>query len=137
MTNSKPLPVPNSDSKPFWDACARHELRFQKCAACSLVRWPPSFICPQCHSFEAEWTRSQGKGKVISYVVYHREFHPAFKAELPYVTAIVELDEGARMLTNIIGCPSTDVRCDMPVELVWEDISEEFSLPKFRSIKPA
>ena len=98
------------------------------------MRWPPSVICPKCYSSETEWINSDGKGRIYSFVVYHHAFHPSFKHEIPYVTAVVELDEGQRLLTNIIGCSPLDLKCDMPVEVSWEDINEEFSLPKFKPV---
>jgi uncharacterized OB-fold protein len=132
MEYMKPLPKLNADTKPFWDGCRNHELRFQKCAECGHIRWPPSILCPLCYSKEVEWIRASGKGTVFSFVVYHKAYHSAFDADLPYVVAIVELEEGPHFLTNIVGCDPGMVRCDMPVDVSWEDITEEFSLPKFR-----
>lgn len=132
--SEKPLPQPNADTKPFWDGCREHELRFQKCAECGHIRWPASFLCPACHSQEILWMTAKGQGKIYSYIVYHRAYHPGFEKDVPYVVALVELDEGPRMLTNIIGCGREEVQCDMPVEMGWEDMEENFSLPKFRPI---
>jgi uncharacterized OB-fold protein len=132
MEYMKPLPKLNADTKPFWDGCRNHELRFQRCAQCGHVRWPPSILCPLCYSKEVEWIRASGKGTVFSFVVYHKAYHPAFEADLPYVVAIVELEEGPHFLTNIVACDPGVVKCDMPVDVIWEDVSEEFSLPKFR-----
>jgi len=135
MSYKKPLPQPNPDTKPFWDGCRKHELRFQKCRNCSHVRWPPSIICPMCYTQDTEWIRAGGRGKIYTFVVYHQAFHKAFENDLPYVTAIIELEEGPRLLSNIVGCRPQDVRCGMPVEVTWEDINEEFSLPKFKPIR--
>ena len=132
MATEKPLPQANSDTQPFWDGCKEHELRFQKCMDCGHVRWPPSMICPECHAAQTEWITAGGKGAVYTYAVYHRAFHPAFKDDLPYVAAVVELEEGPHLLTNIIGCKPEAVRCDMSVEIAWEDVTDEFSLPKFK-----
>ena len=134
MATEKPLPQVNADTRPFWDGCKEHELRFQKCTDCGHVRWPPSMICPECHADQTEWIRADGKGVVYTFAVYHRAFHPAFKDDLPYVAAVVELEEGPHLLTNIIGCKPETVRCDMPVEVSWEDITDEFSLPKFKPL---
>ena len=132
MEYTKPLPKVNADTKPFWDGCRNHELRFQKCTECGHVRWPPSIICPLCYSNKTEWIRASGKGEIFSFVVYHKAFHPAFEADLPYVVAIVELEEGLHFLTNIVGCDPGAMSCEMTVEVSWEDITEEFSLPKFK-----
>ncbi len=129
---NKPLPNVNGDSKEFWAGCKAHELRFQKCQACGHVRWPPSIICPRCYSNDTKWMVAEGKGRVYSFAVYHMAYHPGFENDLPYVVADVELEEGPRLFTNIVGCSSAEVKCDMLVEVAWEDITAEFSLPKFR-----
>jgi uncharacterized OB-fold protein len=134
MSYDKPLPCINSDNKPFWEGCRLHELRFQQCADCGHVRWPPAIICPECHSSETAWLVSKGIGKVYTFVVYHEPFHPAFVSDLPYVVAIVALDEGPHLLTNIIDCNPEDVACDMPVMVIWEDVTDEVTLPKFKPL---
>ncbi len=132
MAYEKPLPVPNADNKEFWESCKKHQLRIQKCQGCGELRWPPSFLCPHCHSQESEWVRVSGKGTVYTFTVFHRAYHLGFKEDIPYVTAVVELDEGPHLLSNIVDCEPGEVRCDMPVEVVWEDIDEDFSIPKFK-----
>ena len=132
MDNQRPLPLINGDTKTFWDGCRDHLLKFQKCRECGHVRWPPSIICPKCHAQGSEWILSSGRGKIHSYVVYHQAFHPAFKEKLPYVVAIVELAEGPRILSNIVGSPHDQLRCDLAVSVTWEDVTEEVSLPLFR-----
>ena len=134
MAYEKPLPKPNADTRPFWEGCQENQLRFQKCRHCDHIRWPPSFICPKCHSSDTEWIVASGKGMIYSYVVYHVAFHPAFENDLPYVTAVVKLAEGPYILTNIVGCDPSALKCDMPVEVVWDDTSQEFSLPKFKPV---
>ena len=134
MPYNKPLPQPNGDTKPFWDGCKQHQLRFQRCKDCKHVRWPPSIVCPMCYSYDTEWVVASGKGKVYTFAVYRQAYHEAFRDDIPYITAIVELQEGPHLLTNIVGCNPEQVECDMPVELVWENITEEFSLPKFKPV---
>jgi len=134
MEYNKPLPQPNADNKPFWDACRQHELRFQKCLQCGLVRWPAAFICPNCHSDQAEWIAVSGRGKVYSFTVYHQIFHPGFKQDVPYVVASIELEEGPRLLSNVVNCPPSEVYCEMPVKVIWEDVTPEISLPKFQPV---
>jgi uncharacterized OB-fold protein len=129
---NKPFPNVNRDSKEFWAGCKSHELRFQKCKTCGHVRWPPSILCPMCYSKDTKWIVAEGKGRVYSFAVYHVAYHPGFENDLPYVVADVELEEGPRLLTNIVGCRPDVVKCDMPVEVTWEDITEECSLPKFK-----
>ena len=129
---NKPLPNVNGDSKEFWASCKAHELRFQKCNTCGHVRWPSSILCPLCYSKDTKWIVAEGKGRVYSFAVYHVAYHPGFENDLPYVVADVELVEGPRLLTNIVACRPDEVKCDMPVEVTWEDITAEFSLPKFK-----
>lgn len=131
----KPLPQPNPDTRPFWDGCSRHELRFQKCISGGHIRWPASIICPTCYSREVEWIRASGKGTVYTYSVYHQAFHPSFEKDIPYVTAIIALEEGPHFLSNIVGCNPDEVYCDMPVVVTWQDIDKAFSLPKFKPLR--
>jgi uncharacterized OB-fold protein len=131
MEYKKPLPKPNDDNRLFWEGCREHQLRFQKCGDCGHVRWPPSIICPICYSDNTDHITAGGRGTIFSFVVYHTAFHPAFEDDLPYVVAIVELEEGPRLLTNIVSCSHDELRCELAVEVVWDDITEDFSLPKF------
>jgi len=131
---SKPLPNINGDNREFWTACREHHLQFQKCEACGHVRAPGSHLCPACHAPAAQWITSSGKGKIYSFVVYRVAFHPAFAADLPYVVAAVELEEGPHLLTNIVGCRPEDVTCEMAVDVVWKDVNDEVSLPLFKPV---
>jgi uncharacterized protein len=128
----KPLPVINEDNETYWEYCHKHELRMQKCVKCGFIRFPASIICPRCHSLEAEWLKLGGKGKVFSYIVYHQAFHPAYEKDIPYAAAIVQLDEGPRMDSNITGCRMEDIKIDMPVQVYFDDVTGEISLPKFK-----
>lgn len=133
----KPLPVINEDNRQYWEYCKRHEFRIQKCTECGYLRFPCSIICPKCHSMDSEWTKLNGKGKVYSYIVYRQVYHPSYKNDIPYVVAIIELDEGPRMESNITGCKIEEIKIGMPVEVYFDDITAEISLPKFRSAEKA
>jgi uncharacterized protein len=128
----KPLPVPSPESRPLWEGCRKHELLIQRCDACRQFVFPPNSLCSECLGTGLTWTKTTGRGRVYSFVVYHRVYHPGFENEIPYVVAIVELEEGARLLSNIIGCPPDQVRCEMPVEVVFEDVTEAVTLFKFQ-----
>ncbi len=128
----KPLPVINEETRPFWEYCRKRELRMQKCRQCGYIRYPISFVCPRCSCLEAEWTLLSGKGTVYTFTVYRVAYHPAFKDDLPYVVAIIQLVEGPRMESNIIGCRVEDVRVEMPVIVSFEDIADQATLPKFK-----
>jgi hypothetical protein len=129
---AKPLPAVNEDNREFWTGCRNHELRFQKCAGCGHVRWPASLVCPVCLGREFHWIVSVGRGSIYTFVVYHVAYHSGFQDDLPYVVAVVQLEEGPRLLTNIVDCPIAEISCEMPVKVTWKDINEEISLPVFR-----
>lgn len=128
----KPIPVPSIESKPYWEGLRQHRLLIQCCNVCCHFWFPPSTHCPNCTCPEFTWTQISGRGKVFSYVVYHRVYHPGFADEVPYTVGLIELDEGPRMISNVIGIPPVQVVCEMPVEVVFEDISEHTTVPKFR-----
>ena len=130
---SKPLLKPTPDTQPFWDAVKRHQLLLPKCKACGQLHYFPRRFCPHCFSWDLEWVRCSGKGKLYSYVINHCPA-PGFEEEAPYVIAVVELDEGPRMLSNLIDIEPTPeaVQVDMPVEILFQDVNEELSMFKFR-----
>jgi uncharacterized OB-fold protein len=134
-TYKKPLPRPNKLSAAYWEGTQQHELRIVHCTDCDHNFLPAADRCPKCLSKRVEWVRASGKGKVWSWVVFHQRYFPAFEAELPYNVAYVELEEGPRLMTNIIDCDPGDLRCDMPVEVIFDDVTPEISLPKFRPIR--
>ncbi|WP_264739040.1 Zn-ribbon domain-containing OB-fold protein [Cytobacillus firmus] len=128
---NKPMPVPDGDSNIFWQGCKENKLLIQKCSDCSKHIFYPRILCPHCFSEKIEWVESTGKGKVYSYTIARRGGGPAFKDEVPYAVALIQLDEGVRMFSNIINVDVEEVKCDMAVEVVFED-SGEFTLPKFQ-----
>ncbi len=127
----KPVPVPSPESRPFWEAAKEHRLLIPRCKACEKFWFPPSRLCPHCLSADTAWETVSGHAKIFSFVVFHRVYHPAFAGEVPYVVAIVELDEGPRMLTNIVGIAPDQVSCNMPVQVAFDDVSDEVAIPKF------
>jgi len=133
MPHERPAPLIDADNRPFWEGCRAHELRFQKCRACGLVRWPPSLLCPACYAPESDWIKATGRGRVYTFTVFHHVYDEAWRAAVPYVTAVVVLEEGPRLLTRITGCAPEQVNCEMPVTVTWEDSAAGFSLPLFRS----
>jgi uncharacterized OB-fold protein len=129
---AKPLPRVDEESKGFWEACRRHELYVQRCGRCGALRHYARALCPGCLSERVEWARCSGKGTVYTFTVTYQNQAAGFRDELPYVLAYVELEEGVRMLTNVVGCKPDDVRIGMRVEVVFEDVTPEATLPKFR-----
>ena len=131
----KPLPRPTEDSAPYWEAAQRGTLCMQRCSECGHVRFPPSLLCPRCLSETAAWVRLSGRGTVFSWIVVHQSQHPAFNADTPYNVTIVELEEGPRLHTNLVGCRNDEIHIGLPVEVVFEKINDEVTLPKFRPRK--
>ena len=133
----KPLPRPAPESLHYWQAAREHRLEIQRCNACGEFWFPPSQSCPHCLATNFTWTQVSGVGKVFSFVTYHRVYHPAFAKDVPYVVALVELAEGPRLLTNIVGVPPDAVTCDMPVKVVFDDVEADVSVPKFAPLDAA
>ena len=128
----KPLPRVDEESKGYWEACARHELYVQRCRRCGMMRHYPRALCPGCLAGDPEWVLSSGRGSVYTYTVTYQKLAPGFRDSVPYILAYVELDEGVRLLTNIVDCAPDAVRIGMPVEVVFDDVSSELAVPKFR-----
>lgn len=128
----KPVPRPAPESGPYWQAAREHRLEIPRCKACETFYFPPARTCPRCMSADVGFAPVSGRGKVFSFVVYDRVYHPAFEAEVPYVVALIELLEGPRLISNVVGIPPEEVRCEMPVTVVFDDVAEGVSIPKFR-----
>ena len=130
----KPLPVLEGLSAEFYGWCKKGELRFQKCGDCGNWRHVPREMCPDCGSTEWDWQASSGKGTVFTWTVAARPLHPGFADAAPYAPVVVEMEEGVRVLTEIIDCPPSDLKIDMPVEVVFESVTDDVSLPKFKRV---
>ena len=129
-----PPPVPQPESDFYWEKCKAHELWLRHCRACDSTYFYPRDICPGCFSRDTDWIQSTGRGTLYTFAIVHRGPTPPFAAATPYVVAMVELEGGARMPTNLVEVepePSA-IKCGMAVELVWDDLTENISLPKFR-----
>lgn len=131
MAYDKPIAAPNSETRPFWEGCKRHELLLQACDACGHRQFYPRMLCTRCRSTSLSWKPARGTGVVHSFTIIRRAPSPAFKPDLPYVLALVELEEGVRMMTNVVGCEPEQVRIDLPVQVLFDDVTEDFTLPKF------
>lgn len=127
-----PLPVPSEDNAPFWEHLHAGELRIQRCTACARLQHPPRLFCPECGSAEHEWALMSGRGTVYSFVVTRQAIHPAYEGHIPYVTVLVELEEGPRMASNLVDVPVDEVHIGMPVTLELVPVSDEITLPLFR-----
>jgi len=131
---SKPVPVPTRETQPYWEGCKSHELRIQKCAACGHAQFYPRLYCTACMSDKVEWIKASGRGKVLSFTIVYRPVTQAFAGDVPYVVALITLDEGPQLMSNVVGCPPEQVSIGMPVEVTFEDWTEEISVPKFKPL---
>lgn len=130
-----PLPQPTPETQPFFDGLRRRKLLIQRCNDCGVAYYYPRPFCPNCLSANVAWEEASGKGTLYSFVINYRS-PPGFEA--PYVIAVVELEEGPRMMTNLVGVEPHPglVRCDMAVEIVFDDVTDDVTLPKFRPVEP-
>ncbi len=132
---NKPLPTPTYHTKAFWDAAKEHRLLFQRCSVCGTRVFYPRDVCPGPNCFgigTLEWVESSGRGWVYAFTTARQPAHPAFVPDVPYLLAIIELEEGWRMTSNVVNVDPKDVHIGMRVELAWDDVTPEFSLPKFQ-----
>lgn len=136
-TLKKPLPTITTEAKPFWDATARQKLVMQRCQNCRAWVWTPRPGCFECGSERLEWTELSGHGEIYSFTVIRqvvgRAASKAFEPDVPYVVAWIDLEEGPRMISNVVGCPVEDVKLGMKVSVVFEQQSPEIWLPKFKT----
>jgi uncharacterized OB-fold protein len=130
----KPLPAISSLNRSYWEGLKQRELRMQKCDRCGLVWFPPSPLCPACWSRKYTWAQLSGRGRVNSWVVFHQAYFRSFERDLPYNVAEVQLDEGPRILTNLVGVANAQIRAGTPVGVVFEDLTEEITLAKFKPL---
>ena len=140
MEPDRPLPTPIvPESKPYWDGLKEGKLLLPKCGSCGHVFFYPRAVCPRCQSREIGWTQATGRGKLHAFGIAHQSFNRAYKVPPPFVLAMIELDEGPRMLSNLINVepdPKT-VKCDMPVEVVFTKVTDDVTVPLFQPARAA
>ncbi|MBV9859954.1 MAG: OB-fold domain-containing protein [Alphaproteobacteria bacterium] len=129
---AKPLPRITPDNAPFWEGCRQHRLVLPFCAACGRPHLPPGPVCPFCFGDAIEWRPASGRGTLATFTIVHKEWFPAFRVELPYNVAQIELEEGPRLTANIAGSPNEALAVGKPVEIVFDDVTPEITLPRFR-----
>jgi uncharacterized protein len=128
----KPIPPVDTDNAEFWAGCHRHELLMQKCAQCNEYRYPPRPICPKCLSMNFDWIKMSGKGEIYSFTIVRRPLSPEWETDIPYTIGVVKLDEGPRMVSNIVGCKPEDIKIGMKVAVIFDDVTADITLPKFK-----
>lgn len=134
MESSLPQPVANADSLPYWNAARERKLLIRKCGACGELHFMPRHLCPACWSDQLEWVDARGTGSVHSFTIVRRAPVATFAAQVPYVVALIDLDEGPRMITNLLGEDALSVKIGDRVEVTFEDRGEGAMLPQFKRV---
>jgi uncharacterized protein len=131
---TKPLPRPLNPglTRPFWEAAKRHELVMPRCTTCDHLFFYPRSECPRCFSTTLEWVRVSGRGRLHSFTIVYQPANAAFRDSAPYVYAVVQLDEGPRLVSNVVQCDPEAVRVDMPLVAIFDDVTPEWTLVKFK-----
>jgi Predicted nucleic-acid-binding protein containing a Zn-ribbon len=119
------LPTIDALNRPFWEGCAAGELRMQACLVCGRIRYPISYTCPNCLSSEYEWRVMSGEGEILSWVVYQRNYHPAWADRIPYNVVLIQLREGPRMFGNVEPLARTDLSVGAAVRVVFVPVVAE------------
>jgi uncharacterized OB-fold protein len=127
---TRPIPEADEESREFYEGARRHELMLMRCKACGAWRLPSRPRCPDCWSTDTEWARASGRGTLHSFGIMHQKF-PGFEDVVPYNFVTVELEEGPRIVSNVIGMPNEDLRCDMPLQAVFDDVTADATLIRF------
>jgi uncharacterized OB-fold protein len=128
----KPIkPAISELNKPFWDACHAHKLIAQRCTSCREIRHPAASVCPNCLSTGFEWRELSGRGELLSYIVFHRGYHPYWSQRVPYNVAFIELEEGLRMFSNIVGMPNENLQVGQKVKVAFEQRDADLVVPVF------
>ena len=133
---SKPLPRIGPDNAAFWDGTRQGQLRLPFCTACGETHWPAGPVCPFCLSSSLEWRAASGRGRISTFTIVHKEWFPAFAADLPYNVIQVELEEGPRLTANLVDAPPGGPTIGMAVEVVFDAVTAEVTLPRFRPAQP-
>ena len=131
----KPLPVVDAETEPYWEAAKQHKLNIQHCQDCKKYVFYPRALCPHCHGEHLTWTEASGEGTIYTFTVARRPAGPAFKADAPYVIALVELKEGPRMMTNIVTPDVNRVKIGQQVRVHFDEVTAEVTLPKFKIVE--
>ncbi|HEV8711580.1 MAG TPA: OB-fold domain-containing protein [Candidatus Binatia bacterium] len=131
-TYNRPLPRRRGMAGEFYEYCKKHELRFQRCPNCGTWRHVPRDMCAKCGSFAWEWAKSSGKGKLFSWTTAMQPMLPQFADLVPYSPVVIEMDEGVRLVSWLTDVPPEELRLGLPVEVAFDDVTPEVTLPKFR-----
>src|SRR5712691_7222514 len=128
----KPLPIVTDENRPFWEGCRQGKLLLQYCEQCQRHQFYPRLYCMHCGSTELHWVEASGRGVIYSYTIIHRNKSPEFMQDTPYNVAIVQLEEGPRMMSNIVEITASDLRVGLPVTIIFDPVTVEISVPRFK-----
>jgi len=128
----KPLPLLEGATGEFYEHCKNHELRFQRCTKCGKWRHVPRDMCAACGSWDWEWAKSSGRGALLTWTVVTLPMQPSFAEEVPYAVTLIEMDEGPRIVSRIVDVQPQDLRMGMPVEVIFDAVTPEVTLPRFK-----
>jgi uncharacterized protein len=129
---AKPLPTITDENRPFWEGCTEGKLRMQQCGECGHIRYPINHCCPKCLSYKFEWKELSGRGEVFSYVVFHQLYNKAFEKDIPYNVALVQLEEGPRMYSNVVGVDNDAVKVGDKLQVTFDPVTPEITIPRFK-----
>jgi uncharacterized OB-fold protein len=127
-----PLPYPGPDDQAFWEGAKRHELLIQRCTGCGTLRGWGKPMCAECNAFDSEAVPASGRGTIWSYTTTYHGWSRAWREAVPYTVVVVQLDEGPRLTSNLVDAEPEAIRVGLPVEVVFDDVTAEITLPKFR-----
>lgn len=131
QATTKPIPVPDEISAPFFDGARQGRLMLQHCIGCGAWSFPVRERCPHCFAAKLEWRQASGRGTLYTFTIMHQIMNPGFASAVPYNVAQIDLDEGVRMVSNIVGLDNSQLRPGMKLKVVFEDFGNQVSLPKF------
>lgn len=128
------FPRPTPETETYWQGCRNHELLLQRCSQCDESQFYPRIVCNKCMSDDLQWVRASGRGEVLTFTIVRHAVSKGYAADVPYVVALIRLDEGPIMMSNVVDCDPESVVIGTPVEVLFEDWSDEVSIPQFRPV---
>jgi uncharacterized OB-fold protein len=131
MTNGAILPTIDDGNRPFWDGCLEERLVLQRCDSCAHLRYPISPVCPQCIGTSATWVEVDGTGEVYSFGVFRHAYNDAWRGRVPYTVALVKLDAGPTLISNVVGIDPQEVQVGLRVTAVFERVTDDVAIPQF------
>ena len=127
----KHFPRPTPETEAFWEGCRKHKLLLQRCVDCSEFQFYPRIACTTCSGDNLEWVKASGRGTILTFTIVRRPVSEAYAVDVPYVVALIRLDEGPTMMSNVVQCDPEALQIGDPVRVLFENWSEDISIPQF------